>query len=179
MEIFKFSDINSVLLPVATFGILLAVFRFGFGYAREGLLQLFMPKRAFRVYDMINKYFGFIGYVVFGLILLVSVWLAIAVVNTLVQKFYFNEDIPIPLVIFCFAIIVVVVITIILMIWRDIRTKKGEPHPALVEKQTISYEDKAATIGKLLNIVEQNNKIITTILDSLKDEEGNEKTKIE
>ena len=56
MEIFKFSDINSVLLPVGVFGILLAVWQFGFLHAREGLLQLFMPKRAFGVYDMINTF---------------------------------------------------------------------------------------------------------------------------
>jgi len=174
MEIFMFSDINSVLLPIGVFGILVAVWKFGFGYEREGLLQLFMPKRAFDVYSIINKFFGFIGYVVFGLILLAGVWFSIAVVNTLVQNFISDVNIPMPLVVFCFVVIFIVVITLVLMIWRYRRNKKGEPHPASLEKQNIPYGDKAATIRRLLNILEQNNKIITDILDSLKDKQNNE-----
>lgn len=172
MDIITFVDFNAVLFPLGTFGILLAIWQFSSDYAKEGVLQLFMPKqRAYGAYGMMNKAFAFLGYVVFGLILLVGIWIIIAVINTLIQSFVYHKDIPTQVIIFCFAFIIIIIVSLILMIWRDNRTKHGEIHPAVIDA-SLPAEDTATTIRRCLKLAEENGKAVDRILAWLERQDG-------
>jgi len=158
MEIFTFTDINSVLLPIGVFVIFLAIWQFGSDYAKEGILQLFI--RSFKgAYTMIVKFFAYLGYVAFGLMIATLGWIIVSAIYTLLN----SEGTSVAIIVVCVVLLLIFIVPFVLMIWRAILNKKGVP----VWKGEVPVEDRAVTIGRCLSLIEDNNKTINRILTIL------------
>jgi hypothetical protein len=167
MDKLIFGTWESVLLPIGVFAILLATWQFGFQYAQEGLLWVFLPKPiADWVCKMIYKAFGYIGYIAFCLMFVFGIWIIGGTINTLVQYYFFQKDIQIEIIIFCWAIAVMIAIVTIGMVYRKFKPYK--PQDITKIEETSNHQDIDVKLKKLEGMIAHYEKLTTQYLELIK-----------
>ena len=116
---------------------------------------------------MIVKFFAYLGYVAFGLMVATLGWIIVSAIYTLLN----SEDTSVAIIVVCVVLLLIFIVPFVLMIWRAILNKKGIP----VWKGEVPIEDRAVTIGRCLAQIEDNNKTINRILTML-EKDSNERT---